>query len=359
MNISHSYLQTFINCRQLAFKKYHQGLGSLKTMALVDGTSYHDILAHGLATKDWDAALLAGRIHFDEEIKQSVLLPEESWKIEDNWELIVEMQKLYRLNFEQENITIVQPECDFNVSLTGSEHNCIFEHWINRKTGRPIWNTPPTPQQILDGDVESPHALHKNTTCPCYKPHTLSGRIDGVFLWNGMLWIMDHKTTALNRVQFWNQWGLHLQPMLYMWAAKQVGIEPKGFIINAVFKPSEAQVSAWNSKRKSGTLQVKDYLKYEREPFLKTEEDLTRAVSDTISYCNEWEWRVLQGGVSAFPRNPSNCHNYNRVCEMHSACVEHDSPEVMAGFVKLEHQDVEGGNYRWIFNGVKETVDNG
>jgi len=122
--------------------------------------------------------------------------------------------------------------------------------------------------------------------------------------------------------------------MYGIWRA--LGIAPHGFIVNALIKPSESQVANWNSKRKYGEAKgIVDYIKYSREPYLRTREDLERVERQLIDLCNEWERRILEG---RFPLSnvTGACQLYNRKCDYHSACLAHDAPSEFEGMSETE-----------------------
>lgn len=317
-------------------------------MSLTDGSAYHAGVAYALAKGDWGSGMLeAARASFDKEIQAVGLLDAEVAIAEDNWDLTCQMLKLYEENFKTEQVVMIQPEVEFRVPLTEEKHWCIWRHWRHRVSREDIWR-PPTADEILAKVVTSPHPeAHRSYGeyhCPCYTPHEVVGKIDGIFMWKGALWIMDHKTTALPPSAFWDQWDLSYQPTIYVYGAeKALGIRPKGFIINAIFKPSEAQVGNWNSKRKNGIPPkgVQDYIKYEREARLRSDEDVERARLDFISICDEWEWRILRG---EFPLSPTltACRQYNRVCEFKPICTSHAEATTLEGYtVKSDYDYVE------------------
>lgn len=340
-----------MDCWRKVFNKYHRRFASGFNMSRTDGVAYHAGVAHGLATGDWESANHMARISFDKEIEAANLLPAEQYAVEDNWEVTELMLKLYKDNYEQEDIRIIQPECEFNVPLTSEWHYCIWNHWMDKETGEEHW-TPPSPEMILARRVMSPHDIKggwessearkaKLRYCPCYGPHRLVGKIDGIYSWKGALWINDHKTTSLYPSAFWAQWSLNYQPLLYMYGAeKALGVRPNGFIINAIFKPSEAQVVAWNAKRKNGPPQApKDYLKYGREARAPTDEDVARAVRDVTSRADEWEWRILNGNFPLSPPPQQACIKYNKTCEFMPLCTSHDEEATLSGYQERPELD--------------------
>lgn len=329
------------SCWRRRFNKFHRRLASGHSISRTDGVAYHAGVAHALATKDWSGGIKAARTAFDKEVEplRSTLLPQELYVLEDNWEVTELMVKLYEKHFEGEDVQIVQPECEFNVPLTPHHHHCIWKHWMDRETKEEHW-TPPPPEMILAGRVMSPHGQN-NINCPCWTQHRVVGRIDGIWRWKTQLWINDHKSTALAPENFWAQWNLNYQPRIYAYGVeKALGIRPRGFIINAIFKPSEGQVSAWNAKRKYGPPQSpKDYLKYGREAYPFTDEDVERTRREFVQLAEEWEWRITQGAFPLAPPPQPACRMYNKACEFTALCTNHDSTETLAGYSERDTYD--------------------
>lgn len=355
MVINISRLKTYSLCRRKAFNSYHRDLTDPKrSMNLVDGSAFHAGVASGLATKDWSKALEAARANFEDEKKDIPLIPGTEWQQEDHWDMIVKMVECYRDAFEGQGIQVIQPECEFDVELPDSKHHCI---WLHHLTPGPDKSSPwfhavehwgpPSPEDILAGRVMSPHQLEDgddlDTKCLCYGPHRFVGKTDAVVVWNGMIWLLEHKTTAILGEQFWAQWRLDIQPTGYIYGIQRsLGLKVGGFVLNAIWKPSEAQVSAWNKKRKNGADQaIKDYIKYEREPFLRSAEDLQRFERELIHSANEWERSIISG---TFPHDGfanKGCQQYNRVCEYHSMCACHDAPNEMEALAQRERDYVD------------------
>lgn len=335
------------SCWRRAFNRYHRRIegGRGSSFSLADGTAAHAGIAEGLAKKDWELANTAAKTAFDSDVTKMNLLPGEEFVAEDNWELTQAMIKLYRENYETEDIVMVQPEAEFEVPLTNQTHHCVFKHWQKRSTGAQVYR-PPTAEEILGHEVT--HGDIQHCQGGCHTPHMVCGKIDGIFLWKGQLWIMDHKTTAQYPASWWPQWKLNYQPTIYMYGAmKALGIRPRGFIINAIFRPSDKQVTAWNAKRKSGTLKVVDYLKYEREPFLRSNEDIERARREFVAKADEWEWRIVNGNFPLSPPPQQACFSYNRECEFMPLCTNHDSPDTLEGFSdRGEYDYVEKSLYQ-------------
>lgn len=351
MIINISRVKTRSLCRRKAFNVYHRHLTSpSRSMNLVDGGAFHKGVAAGLATKDWNHALVEAGKQFDEDRKSVVVLPELEFQMNDHKEMIEVMIGCYRDAFKDQGIQVIQPECEFDVELPDSHHNCINLHWLDSKDGVEYWGPPPA-EAIREKRVSSPHGVRHQAEleraeleCPCYQPHRFVGKTDAVVVWNGMIWLLEHKTTAIMGEQFWAQWRLDIQPTGYIYGIqKSLNIKVGGFILNALYKPSEAQVSGWNKKRKYGPPQgEKDYIRYEREAFLRSPEDLQRFETELINTCNEWERDIING---SFPHDgfaaTGACQQYNRTCDFHSACCNHDSQDELEALGRREKDYVD------------------
>jgi len=332
MIVNCSRVKTAVGCCwRRGFNQYHRGVEGQRSMNLVDGGAFHEALARGFATpadKNWERALADTRPKFDEGIAAAQLMPEQSFLAERHWQIIEKMVQLYRENFQKEEYQVLQPECNFDVALPNSHHNCIWVHWWDREEQRDVWGPPP-PDKILRRAVVRPHPSNQASNCKCWQPHRLVGKADALVKWRGCLWLMEHKTTAIAGEQFWSQWELDIQPTTYMYGIwKSIGLLPHGFVLDAIYKPSEKQVAAWNNKRKYGPPQaVTDYMGYERQAFLRTCEDLERVELQYLDACNEWERRIVEG---SFPMNGimgHGCMLYNRKCDYWTACLTHDDPK--------------------------------
>jgi len=336
LNVSRAKM--FHLCERKAFNWSHRRAEFGRSMNLVDGGAFHHGVAVGRASKDWARAAREAEELFQEDVKKSTIPEEQLYLIEEHKELVLAMLKCFAEQYEHENYQILQPECQFDVALPGSEHNCIFLHHDEMTREHPDtsgfekWQ-PPTPEAILEHRVKSPH-LKPDPTCPCWQPHRIVGKTDALVLWNQNLWLDEYKTTSIDGQQFWDQWAMDMQISVYLYGTwKALGIRPRGTLMNAIFKPSEAQVANWNNKRKHGPSKgAKDYIRYSREAFLRTEEDLERAAQWMLQTAMDWEEQVCSGSERMQKRVPffvepssHSCLSYNRKCEYWSACLSHEA----------------------------------
>lgn len=330
MIINVSRVKSWRLCKRKAFNQYHRRLEAPRSMNLVDGGAFHAGVAAGRASHDWKHAREVANEMFAEDVKKSTLLPEQEYLIEEHRSLVEGMIGCFEQQYEHEQYQIIQPECEFDVELPNSHHNCIWLHHV-------VWNPeiqqhyeiwgPPKPEDVISGNMYSPHKTPAED-CSCYQPHRFVGKTDAVVSWNHNIWLDEYKTTSISGSQFWDQWQLDIQPTAYIYGIwKMLGVRPRGFLLNALRKPSEAQVAGWNSKRKVGApTSPKDYLSLEREAFFRSEDDLARVERLLLSTAMEWEEEMVTKRPEPFPGvfSSTGCNTYNRKCEYWNCCCSHD-----------------------------------
>lgn len=317
-------------------------------MNLTDGSAVHHGIAVGLATKDWQSAYEAAGEKFEEEAAGSTLLEEERPMLNDHKKLVLALVELFEKGFRGEDYQIIQPECSFDVELPDTQHNCPWVHWFEMSdpAGSEPRLGPPPPEMILAGRVV------KCTCRKCYVSHRLVGKTDAIVAWRNNIWLLEHKTTAIMGQQFWDQFLLDLQPTTYVYGVyRALGIRPSGVVVNALYKPSEKQVQSW-ARGKAG-VGVKDYIKYEREPFLRSKEDLERVEQQYIDICDEWEDRMFSG---KWPLSNIRtvCLSYNRRCDFHGACMAHEAEGTLDS-LGVRKQDYVNDKLVQIQQQIKET----
>lgn len=336
-------------CWRKIFNRYHRKIGVSRNLTLSEGAAFHTGVAYGLATRDWIRAKELANEDFERLLTQVPLLPEQEYQIKDFKELIGVMIDEFAKAYGEDTYQVIQPECEFRVALPGSEHNCIWQHWIELRSAKDSltdvteikhWDEP-TPEAILSRRVITPHRT-PDPSCRCWQPHTLIGFTDALIVKNQAFWLQDHKTTAISNDAWWGQWVLDWAMTAYIYGIwKSTGVQPHGFYINALVRPSEKQVASWNKRRKDPrTYQsVKDYVSFNREAFLRDSRDLQRFEEQAIQFGNEWEWRILTGNFSMKPSN-FTCVAYNRRCDYHLMCETHD--EDRGGLVAIEPREARG-----------------
>jgi len=346
LNVSRA--KQYMLCPHKAFNQHHRKVEGPRSMNLTDGGAFHRGVAVGRASKDWTLASTEAHKQFDEDLLKSTIPPEQLYLIDDHWALVSKMIECFQTQYEHELYQIIQPEVEFEVALPESMHNCIFMHWLDSFDYSNHYGEPPW-EMILAHRVISPH-LYPDSGCRCYQPHRIVGKTDAVVSWNNNIWLDEYKTTSIQGEQFWDQWQMDIQPTVYIYGIwKQMKVRPRGFLLNSIFKPSEAQVSNWNSKRKNGPSKpVTDYIKYSREAFLRTEEDLMRVERVMYEICLDWEEQVMSGTERMLKRTPfqvrqmsHTCMSYNRKCDYWSACNSHDAPGEFDGLARKQLDYVE------------------
>lgn len=71
-------------------------------------------------------------------------------------------------------------------------------------------------------------------TLPLPNGNNLIGRIDKIVEWDGMYWLMDHKTTSMLGSSYVKMAEPNLQFRGYTWAAKQLGYPVVGVLLDAI-----------------------------------------------------------------------------------------------------------------------------
>jgi hypothetical protein len=342
LNISR--IKSAMTCWRKTFNSYHRGLsGHTRSMNLVDGSAFHKGVAHGFATRNWygdSGAVGVAKAQFDEDIKEAQILPEEDYLRDAHWQVVKKMMNLFAEQYQREEIQVIQPECEFELEIPGTEHNDITLHWWDKIANCGQWGMPPA-DKILRREICSPHDI-QDPNCACWQPHRLRGRTDAVVSWKGHLWLLEHKTSSIKGDQFWKQWQLDVQLTGYMYAVQRAtGLTPRGVVLNMLYKPSENQLAAWNNKRTRGEAKdVTEYMGFEREIFVREKRDLERFEKEFCDWADEWEWRVLNG---KFPLENLNahCYSHNRPCDFYMACLNHDSEDELnsLAFRELDYVD--------------------
>jgi len=315
INVSRS--QGFQACRRKQWF-YDQGLGALKVAEpLSMGSAYHKGTAHLTAKRDREGALKVAEESYRSDLaKAKLILPEEQVLHERNIELIKRMINAQADQYTKDNWTVLKPEVEFLVPLPGTEHHCHFVH------------------KILHPDQEG--ICTEPFNGKCYHPHYLKGKTDAILSWNGMIWIMERKTSGMKQNIFWDQWYLSHQLSAYVYGArKATGLPINGVILEKMPKPAKNQDPF-----------SFDYSP-EREPYLRSESDLAEFESELVSIAEDYE-RAATVGKSAFYRNPQSCIDYNRRCDFWDTCKRGGVPNAgefaqrNPDYVELEYYKLLG-----------------
>lgn len=327
---------TALLCWRKAFNRFHRGYDRDMDWNLRVGAAVHAGVAIGRSTNDWTAAVDGAEEHVRANF-QLLGLPGEDYEVTQHVKVVRICVERYaevwaRLTNE---VRVIAPEMEFHVPLPNSEHFCVFKQWVNMANGKLHTDDPPTADDILRGNVE-PGLIRDN--------HWLDGRSDALIEWNGRYWVDEFKTTSIWGDKFWNEYFLDQQLTIYLYGVwKATGIMPAGAIIHGFYKPSESQVKEWSSRRTDPTTAkpLTDYIKYDRQLFTREPRDLERIESQMVQLANEWEARVQRGTILSGQFPMSNvkgvCTQFNRQCEFHQACLQHDE----SGFDRLTKVDPE------------------
>lgn len=292
MIINGSRIHAFQECRVKDFNWDQLGLVPKRTdLALLTGSAFHRGAAILLAQKDLHAAKEGATKEFHKQFPED-LLPEELQDYEAQGRVVeVALEKFWK-NFEGKPFTVIHPEVTFCVPLPNTFHHCFFAH------------------RLLYLGTTNPDCLDPR----CHIPHYFIGRTDAVISLNGLVWILEHKTTTWSYDLFVRQFQLAEQPTGYIYGVwKSTGLKPHGFILNVIQKPNKRQARSDPFK-----------VEVDREPFFRTDSDLERFEKEIIRKANDREAAFRDGNLYM---NTSACFNWNRKCYYHDMCSNHRGPE--------------------------------
>lgn len=270
---------------------------------LILGGAYHDGLAVYFSGKSIvDATLYAEQRYRDRYAEQEAfILPEERPFIERqvNWlnNSLVEFSKHYA----NSDIRVLQPEVVFLIPLPDTTHHCFFFHKILH----------PEDITLVNGvEVLSPN-FDKCTDPRCHQPHWFKGKTDAVVAWENAVWLFEHKTEARTGDTYFSKYLLDFQPTGYLYGIhRSLGIRPRGFILNIIKKPNA------NFKGDPATV-----VGFEREAYLRSDEDLARFERELVEQCNDYE-AAFRNPLKIY-MNTESCMKWNRKCDYHNVCTNH------------------------------------
>lgn len=153
------------------------------------------------------------------------------------------------------------------------------------------------------------------------QPYVLSGKLDKVVVFNGDLFVMDHKTTSSLGKQFVDSFTPNNQMTLYTYAGKKVFMAPiKGVIINGC----QPLIGGTN---------------FERHIVYRTDEQIEEWLLDLDYWLTQANWWAER---DYFPHNDTSCHKYSG-CEFRELYCS-KSPQVRDRFLKANFDKVEPWN---------------
>ncbi len=293
LNISRAI--QFQQCRRKAYNRdILQLLPTREADALMLGGAFHVGSAILHASRDVKTAVKATEAEFRKRLEGQMILPEEWPLIEHQIEQAKAGVRAYSENFLPD-FQILQPEVEFMVELPNTKHHCWFAH-------RVLYPDRPFSDCRFQG---GPKELR------CWQSHWLRGRTDAVIKWNKLIWLLETKTTAITGDIFYKRWFLDFQPTAYIYGIwKSTNLRPHGFILNIVKKPNKRAHDQFA-------------FCFEREPYLRSDEDLAEFESEITMIAEDYEDAMRMKRVY---KNPSSCIAYNRTCYYWDMCKRHHVP---------------------------------
>jgi hypothetical protein len=296
MILNISRVKEFNQCRQKM--KYHH-VDELEensiAIPLMTGGAFHEGAAKYLATKDVKSAVQESETSYRKKLEGQMILPEERRSIEQQVELAKRMVDVFATHFNDTEMVVISPEVEFCIPLPNTEHHCYFFH------------------KLLHPDIPFHECKMRSKTFNseprqvghCWQPHYFRGKTDAVISWKGKIWLLEHKTTAMTGNIFYDKFMLDFQTTGYLYGiGKALGTRPHGFLLNVLKKPNK---------------NAKDQLSvsFEREPYLRSDEDISRFESQFILQAQEYERAVTDNIIWM---NPDSCTSWNRRCYFWDVC---------------------------------------
>lgn len=292
LNISRAV--QFQECRQKSYNWHELRLTSVREAnPLLMGGAFHKGVASFFAKGDVALAKKVAEDDFRERLKTQggIILPEELAEIEKQIELSKRAVEKYADFYKKEEFQVIAPEVKFCVPLPNTHHHCWFAHRILQ---------PDVPYDQCKAHPDSPRG--------CWMPHYFTGTTDGVINWKNMIWLLEHKTSAMTGNIFFDKYILDMQPTGYMYGIQQsAGFRPHGFVLNVIKKPN---------KRAADQFKVE----FEREPFLRTDDDLARFGREFALMAEDYENAYKNKHIYM---NTRSCMNFNRRCYYLGLCSKH------------------------------------
>lgn len=329
MIINISRASTFQECRKKAMYYTKDRIQAFRTAdPLILGGAYHKGLAHFFATDDMTAAVFVAEQEYRKryEEQEEFILPEERPLIERQVVWLTNSLAEFARHYKAGDIQVIQPEVEFTVPLPGTEHFDKFFYCIDHPEAREF--TPNDWGRLSIENQDNPRYWH---------PHYFRGKTDAVVEWNGKIWLFEHKTEARTGDTYFIKFLLDFQPTGYIYGIqKSLGIRPAGFVLNIIKKP--------NSAFKGDPLTV---IGFEREVYIRTDDDLKRFESDLASLADDFEEAFFN--PKKVYLNTKSCTNWGRKCDYHDICMSHGeyNPDQFAhrpewDYVELEYYKILG-----------------
>ena len=304
MILNISRIKEFKQCSMKT--KYHQIEGLEENsiaIPLMTGGSFHEGAAEFLAHRDVRKAVQTSEAKYRERLVGQMILPEERTTIEQQIELSKRMVDVFASNFSDHEMTVISPEVEFCVAMPGTEHHCHFFHQLQCEVD------PQFAEFVKDRyDPFVPcSCMNKN----CFQPHYFRGKTDAVISWKGKIWLLEHKTTAMTGNIFYDKFMLDFQTTGYLYGiGKALGTRPHGFLLNVLKKPNK---------------NAKDQLSvsFEREPYLRSDEDILRFEHEFTHHAEDYENVVVNNRFAMDGAWNESCVKWQRRCHFWDVCKNH------------------------------------
>lgn len=344
-----SRLHQFQECRRKAqYADIDRLIPNREEEALMIGSGFHGGAASILAGKPLEEAKRDAEAAYRERQAKD-LLPEEQAQHEHNVTLVNCMVEKFHRKYKDDPYTVLHPEVEFCVPMPGTIHHCYFAHqMLGKETNCNAQMSGKGGYFLCDcGYATVQEALLLDRSCGncgeqiplCFQPHWFKGKTDAIIMLRNVIWLLEHKTTALAYSLYVRQFQLADQPTGYIYGIwKSIGLKPHGFILNVIQKPNKRvrEINPFN-------------IEIDREPFLRTDEDLARFEREAIQLATDYEHAVVE---KAMYMNTSSCHNWNRACYFLDVCLNHgeiredqfirrDDDYVLDEYKKILHMEVK------------------
>ena len=302
MILNISRIKEFKQCSMKT--KYHQINGLEENsiaIPLMTGGAFHEGAAEFLAHRDVKQAVQTSEAKYRERLVGQMILPEERQTIEQQIELSKRMVDVFASNFSDHEMMVISPEVEFCVAMDKTLHHCKFFHDILHPD-IPFKDCPAVFMGQFKDGVPSEG---------CMQPHYFRGKTDAVISWKGKIWLLEHKTTAMTGNIFYDKFMLDFQTTGYLYGiGKALGTRPHGFLLNVLKKPNK---------------NAKDQLSvsFEREPYLRSEEDISRFEQEFIHSAEDYEHAVTHNRWAMDGAWNESCVKYNRRCYFWDVCKNH------------------------------------
>lgn len=302
MIANHSRLKEWQLCRRKDYYDHHLCLGSpLKAEPLITGSAVHAGFASLLAGESLSTALSAGDEVYSTELAETFLLPEERETYENKKAFARKAIECYAKQLPGEKFQVLHPEVKFRIPLSNTEHFCYFFYQFLQPNGS-LDDFKLARTCYLLGDPDRNMELDQ-----CWQPHYFQGKTDALVVAQGMIWLLEHKTSSDYKQSFWDNFLLNQQVTRYIYGIwKSIGIRPSGAIVNKIQKPN--------------TRQSLSSVKVESEAFIRSDDDLSNCEAELVEAMNLYEEATIQRHIG---KNSEACISWNRKCLYHSLCSDH------------------------------------